>query len=412
LGFSSDYEEAEYIAKIIKSLVKDYGKKLSDIAILYRTNPQSKVLEDALRKNAIAYKIYRGFSFYQRKEIKDVIAYIKFCINPNDDISLGRIIDFPPRRIGEKTIEKLNNIAKEYNLLLWNVINNDELLNLNLEKNTINRIKNFRDLIIELSEKVNKLSAFEFISELFNKVPILQAYKDNDSEDRIQNIEELIRGIYDYTENVKNSEKIIPTIVDFYNSISTLTSLEEEDKEDKESVKLMTVHSAKGLEFDVVFIYGASERYFPFKRNNYPKNDSYEIDQNEEEERRLFYVAMTRSKHILFITYSNKQEKNYRCNEKEVISLSKSKFIKEIDKNYILEFCEKNLHSFEKIFFKKSSLNKNNTIRIGQRVRHNVLGEGIVINIDDEDDQQRVVVFFDNSGPITLMLKYAKLEVL
>ncbi|MCX7955307.1 MAG: UvrD-helicase domain-containing protein [Bacteroidales bacterium] len=412
-------EEAESIANIIKNNYLKKNKSVKEIAILYRTNAQSRVLEEAMLSHNIPYKVYGAFSFYQRKEIKDIIAYIRICINPDDNEAIERIINFPPRGIGEATLEKLRHIAYTNEKSLWQVINDPVSFENVISKITQNKLLVFRNTIKQLQAKVSVLNATEFIQFLLNLVPILQEYNTNNPDDlsRKENLEEFITSIYEFTQKTIEHTNIIPTIIDFYESISLLTQVDEiKDDTDNEKVKLMTVHCAKGLEFDTVFIAGASSKYFPL-------TNKFVMEDNTEEERRLFYVALTRARKKVYITYA-KNISSYNYTEEYKPSF----FISELGKEGVdfithntkktemdIFYNDKNLLTLQKFQGNSdivSEVSEYGNIKIGSNVIHQKFGIGKIISIQGHGDDTKAIIDFSLNGRKTLLLKYAKLKVI
>ncbi len=325
----TDGEEAQLIADGAKSAAIRNGGNWNEIAVLYRTNAQSRVIEETLRKQNIPFRIYGGHSFYDHKEIKDMLAYFKLIINPNDDESFKRIINFPARGIGSVTVERIATLAKQKECSMWQAV--ESLQAGTDEAKTIGkRVLEFAQLIKEISLQRQQKTLYEFGLEVATRSGILPMYRLNpspDSESALANIEELLNSMQDYRETLyaapENEQMREPTIEEWLQNVSLLTDMDNDKGEDKKAVTLMTVHSAKGLEFDTVFIAGMEENLFPSIM-------CLTSPRQLEEERRLFYVALTRAKHEATILYS---ETRYKWGNMEFCK--PSRFIKEIDPKYL-----------------------------------------------------------------------------
>lgn len=446
----NEITEAWTIANIINRLCNDNNSSFSDCAILYRTNSQSRVFEDVLRKNRIAYKIYGGLSFYQRQEIKDIIAYIRLTINHNDIEAFRRIVNYPARKIGATTIERIFNCMEDTQVNLWDIISKPQSHNLNINLSTINRLHNFSSLIEYFSELANTTDAYTFILELLIKSGIkedLLKEKTKEDIDRYENIQELVNAVKEFSDSDEaNSDNNDNSIASYLERISILIDIEHKEDANSNHVSLMTVHAAKGLEYKNVFIVGVEENVFPHSFS------SFSI-QELEEERRLFYVAMTRAKENLTISYCNLRNRFGSTNnmlpsrfikdiDKDTIDYSQINFLEDDDnlKNNKNQFTNKepnfNYHQFEnktkattniatntfaskntklvsvKDF--KNNTNKNNTdistFKIGDTVKHNSFGEGIVLEITIDGDNSKIIINFGGTSTKTLLLRYAKLE--
>ncbi|MBR6830972.1 MAG: UvrD-helicase domain-containing protein [Tidjanibacter sp.] len=325
----TDGEEAQLIADGAKSAAIRNGGNWNEIAVLYRTNAQSRAIEEALRRRDVPYVIYGGHSFYDHKEIKDMLAYFKLIINPNDDESFKRIINFPARGIGSVTVERIATLAKQKECSMWQAV--ESLQAGTDEAKTIGkRVLEFAQLIKEISLQRQQKTLYEFGLEVATRSGILPMYRLNpspDSESALANIEELLNSMQDYRETLyaapENEQMREPTIEEWLQNVSLLTDMDNDKGEDKKAVTLMTVHSAKGLEFDTVFIAGMEENLFPSIM-------CLTSPRQLEEERRLFYVALTRAKREATILYS---ETRYKWGNMEFCK--PSRFIKEIDPKYL-----------------------------------------------------------------------------
>lgn len=431
----TESEEAYIVAKIAQDLKTKEQIPYNEMAVLYRINAQSRVLEDSFRRLNIPYKIYGSLSFYQRKEIKDVIAYIRLAVNHNDDEALMRIINIPARGIGPTTLEKIQVMALENQTNIWEIISDENTLVQLLKNAFVHKVIQFTNLIQELSDTINQFSAFEFIEHLISKSGIIEELnKDNTQEalNRKENIQELVNSIKDFEDSTLEELGIKPNIKDFLEHVSLLSTVDEQNDKSKktEKITLMTSHAAKGLEFQVVFIVGAEKNLFPLEfHSNY--------ENNIEEERRLFYVALTRAKKKAFISFA--EQRNVWGKSQ---ATTPSPFINEIDAKYLkvplnivynaipnqrTYISHQNIKStisvpsFEKKFVSlkdiqnKNATNQSNTfsnIVEGAYVHHERFGKGKVIKIEGTDSNTKALVDFEMNGQKQLLLKYAKLTVL
>ena len=434
-----EYDEANYIVDQIKYLKTEEYLKLSDFVILYRMNAQSRAIEDILRREDIAYKIIGGLKFYERKEIKDIIAYLRLIQNTSDNLSLKRIINEPKRGIGKTSIENIQAISEQTGISMFNIIKNAEEYGLGrIKKNS----DEFVRVIEELRQEKDKIEISELIKLTLKKTGYTKALEDEntvEAESRIQNLEEFLTVAIEFEE-----EMVDTSLAEFLESISLSSDVDNlEDTED--SVTLMTLHSAKGLEFPVVFLVGMEEGIFPGYKSIGEQSEL-------EEERRLFYVGITRAKQFLYLT----------CAQRRTIFGSTSynaisRFIKEIpddvlnvekvedskqefkDSNYEWTYGNRNakteVYSIEpssNIFKEKVSYNfrtaesflsaldnkkKNEEIDIsiykeGQRVNHKKFGEGTISRIEEEGEDYKLDIDFDKAGHKRLMAKFAGLEII
>lgn len=419
-SLENDREEAELIANKIKN--SDKSLSFNDIAVLYRTNAQSRVIEDELRKKSIPYRIYGNVSFYQRKEIKDIIAYFRVITNKNDDESLLRIINFPARGIGETTKRKLLNYSHSIDISLFFLIKNLSDYNLNLSAAIKTKLANFVDLIDNFTNSAQTIDAYEFAKLVVRDTGILAAAmldQTAEGQDRYENIQELLGSIREFTVNNSDSDKNIDA---FLSEVALLTDQDEKDNNDDNSpkVSLMTVHSAKGLEFNEVFIAGLEEDLFP---------STFVENENElEEERRLFYVAITRAKKKCVLTYAKQRFRNG-----QIIFSSPSRFIHEIDNIYLnrkqysltsipkkshfsfsfnsdIKSPERNIIPINNVY-DKTKLESD--FSIGDNVFHSKFGKGVILEIYNENNVDKVKIMFENGvGTKILLLQFAKLEKL
>ena len=318
----SDIAEARSLCQKIVSL---NNTNFSNVAILYRTNAQSRPIEDSLRLNKIPYQIFGGVSFYNRKEIKDVLAYLRLIVNSSDEESLKRIINYPARGIGQVTINKIILAAKKYDLTLYDTIQKNNELSIGLSNSVLIKLQNFIDLIDVFKIQNQKLNAFDLTKEVIEKVKIIDELKKDDSPEgisRVENVQELLNGIRDFIEDQKELVDSNDKLSEFLSTVSLSTDFDIEN-EDQDKVSLMTLHLSKGLEFKHVFIVGLEEDLFPSAL-------SYNTRSELEEERRLFYVGITRAKENLYLSYANSR---YRWGK--LIYCEESRFLNEIDKEYL-----------------------------------------------------------------------------
>ena len=347
----TDSDEGRHVASNIFEFKMQEQLKNNDFVVLYRTNAQSRAIEDALRKREIGYKIYGGLSFYQRKEIKDVMAYLRLVINNKDEESLKRIINYPARGIGQTTIDKLIVASKKYNITLFDTIKKAKEINLNINHGTANKLENFVTLIERFQIENELLDAFEITDLIIKKIGILKELKNDATPEnisRIENIEELLNGIRDFTEGQKELSDASGNLDEFLEDVALITDLDNKDDENSDKVSLMTIHLAKGLEFPYVFVVGLEEDLFPSALS---LNTRAEL----EEERRLFYVALTRAKKRAFLSYTLSR---YRWGK--LVDAEPSRFIDEIDKDYVNHIKINNNYSFKPIIdtsiFQKSGV--------------------------------------------------------
>ena len=445
LRATSDNEEGTLVANSI------FGYKMSrqlnnkDFAILYRTNSQSRSIEEALRKQDIRYRIYGGLSFYDRKEVKDLLAYFRVVINPHDEQALLRIINYPARGIGKTTIERLMVVADERQKGIWDVISSEEEpMPKDFNSGTVNKIRNFATMIKSFQTLLNKQNAIELAKHICNTVGIIKDLKEDDTPEglaRVQNIEELLNAIMEFSDKQVDEvtgEQNEVTLNKFMEDVALLTDQDKKDDEDDDYVTLMTIHSAKGLEFPYVYIVGLEENLFPGIQSLSTREDL-------EEERRLFYVALTRAETKLVLSHA---ESRYRWGN---LTLSEpSRFIEEIDQSLIektrkasfrgtssfnegINFSNPFSKSFqEKRDYQKKTEQTNTPINIntpknndsdfvaaspedieeGMRVLHQKFGQGTVMKVEGIGPNKKATVLFDECGSKQLMLKFAKLNIL
>ena len=411
----SDIAEARSLCQKIVSL---NNTNFSNVAILYRTNAQSRPIEDSLRLNKIPYQIFGGVSFYNRKEIKDVLAYLRLIVNSSDEESLKRIINYPARGIGQVTINKIILAAKKYDLTLYDTIQKNNELSIGLSNSVLIKLQNFIDLIDVFKIQNQKLNAFDLTKEVIEKVKIIDELKKDDSPEgisRVENVQELLNGIRDFIEDQKELVDSNDKLSEFLSTVSLSTDFDIEN-EDQDKVSLMTLHLSKGLEFKHVFIVGLEEDLFPSAL-------SYNTRSELEEERRLFYVGITRAKENLYLSYANSR---YRWGK--LIYCEESRFLNEIDKEY-LKIIES---TPSKTTFEDSSINKiiynskstlkrlpktseslsSTKINVseGDNVSHEKFGIGEIIKIEGSGNDSKATVNFKKFGLKNLLLRFAKLN--
>ncbi len=406
----TEKEEANLVVSKIKELVYNKNFSFSDIAVFYRTNAQSLEFENSLRRENIDYLVVGGISFYKRKEIKDVLAYLKLIVNPNDNEAFIRIINEPPRGIGKVTISHLVNFSRQNKISLFEALNRiDEIPN--LQSRAISILMEFKEWILKANEKINqKEGVADAIIEYIKESGLIQMYEEigtDDAFDRVDNIETLLSDVYDF---LKENEEL--GLEDYLQQISLVSDIDEKNLS-SDQVKLMTLHSAKGLEFPVVFIVGLEQGLFPLIRSRSSSED-------EEEERRLFYVGLTRAKEKVFLTYS-KNRQRFGMDSYQV----PSKFLNEIDKRYLkifdnslkigspTSYGSKNYstsHSLPSEEYNEYDQTDDGTLKIGDKVIHPFFGIGRVEHIDGSGNYTQALVNFETVGRKRLMLQYAKLR--
>ena len=410
----SDIGEARGLCQKVISL---NNTSFSDIAILYRTNAQSRPIEDSLRINKIPYQIFGGVSFYNRKEIKDVLAYLRLIVNSSDEESLKRVINYPARGIGQVTINKIILAAQKYNLTLYETIKKNKELSIGFSSSVSIKLENFIELIDVLKIENQKLNAFDLTKELINKVRIVDELKKDDSPEgisRLENVQELLNGIRDFIEDQKELVDANDNLSEFLSTVALSTDFDTKDL-DEDKVSLMTLHLSKGLEFKHVFIVGLEEDLFPSAL-------SYNTRSELEEERRLFYVGITRAKENLYLSYANSR---YRWGK--LIYCEESRFLNEIDKEFVKLKKSNNLNSIsdsplKKVFYKPNPnlkrLSRNAPINVnlkinfseGENVSHEKFGTGKIVKIEGFGNDTKAIVKFKKFGEKNLLLRFAKLN--
>lgn len=442
---ATDNEEGKIVANLIFDTQLSAQAHNKDFAILYRTNAQSRAMEEALRRKNIPYKIYGGLSFYQRKEVKDLLSYFRLLINPNDEEALKRIINYPARGIGKTSIDKLAIAANSHQKSLWEIITHMSQYNLDLNTGTQSKISGFVDMIRSFATQLNSKNAYDLGNEVASTTGILkELYADRTPEgiSHYENIQELLNGLKEFTETENEEEEDVTPrgLAEFLQDVALLTNADNEKDEDKDKVTLMTIHSAKGLEFPYVHIVGLEENLFPSQMSLSSRADL-------EEERRLFYVALTRAEKEVHLSFASSR---YRWGS--LIFCEPSRFIEEIDESHVEYTFQKGAtsqqilpndyeegYSSKLIYTKKNSLppKKNQPPQViqttpknltkisstsapfqgsandlnlqkGMMVNHQKFGNGII----EEIDNGKANINFQNIGTKQLLLKFAKLSII
>jgi len=423
---NSDSDEGRLVANTIFEIKLREQVFPKDFAVLYRTNAQSRSIEEALRKKNIPYKIYGGLSFYQRKEIKDILAYCRLTINPNDEEAFKRVINYPSRGIGNTTLQKIIATSNNSNVGIWDLINNLDNFEHSINKGTSKKINEFASLIKSYISLLNKYDAYYLAEHIAKSSGIFNdLYHDKSPEgvSRFENIQELLNGLKDFCES--NDESLLSH---YMRDVALLTNQDNEKKEDFNKVTLMTVHAAKGLEFPYVFVVGLEQNLFP----SLLSSDSQE---SLEEERRLFYVAITRAEKRLFLSHTTNRFRwgNYifcepsqflsELDEKHIIKKeAETKKEKKISRNFNFQNTkQKNTNKIKPpIGFKKVNKKLNiskisnddlSKLKNGAIVKHNKFGKGKVIEISGDNFDKKAKILFENFGEKQLLLRFAKIEI-
>lgn len=445
----TDGEEGRFVAATIFEQKMQNQMLNGQFAILYRTNAQSRAMEDALRKRDIPYRIYGGLSFYQRKEIKDVLAYLRLVINPKDEEALVRVINYPARGIGDTTVEKLTVAANHYKRSIFEVMEHIDKIDLKLNSGTKTKIHDFVTMIKSFQVINENQDAFFLTDHVTKKTGLVQELKKDGTPEgiaKIENIEELLNGIKDFTEGQKEIDGARGALAEFLEDVALATDLDK-DTGDDDRVALMTIHLAKGLEFPHVFIVGLEEDLFPSAMS---LNTRSEL----EEERRLFYVALTRAEHQAYLTYA---QSRYRWGK--LVDSEPSRFIEEIDDQY-LEYLNPvdtgyrykplmdvdvfgdidksklrlakpkagtppkyltqdqpsptaNIRRLKPVSSNSGGSNAvDANLAVGNIVMHERFGKGQIVNIEGIGADKKAEIRFDVGGLKKLLLRFAKLEVI
>ncbi len=443
----NDGEEGRFVASSIFENKMQNQLNNGDFAILYRTNAQSRAMEDALRKREIPYRIYGGLSFYQRKEIKDVLSYLRLLVNSKDEEALKRVINYPARGIGSTTIDKLTIVANQYGKSIFEIIENIDQLDVKINSGTRNKLVNFVNMIKSFTILNENADAFTVADTVARKTGLIQELKKDGTPEgiaRIENIEELLNGIRDFVEGQKELADATGSLTEFLEDVALATDMDKETGDDH--VALMTIHLAKGLEFPYVYIVGMEEDLFP---SGMSMNTRSEL----EEERRLFYVALTRAEKQAYLTYT---QSRYRWGK--LVDAEPSRFIEEIEGNFLDYMIPQDDYKYKPLIdsdifgevdksklrqFKPTAgspppahkpseeqLRKLRKLRPaspapsvggitdgikleeGNRVEHIRFGKGIVLKIDGVGQDKKAEINFENGGIKKLLLRFAKLKLL
>ena len=424
--YMSDRDEGKAVAQQVKLLYRQ-GYDYESIAVMYRTNAQSRVIEDELRHLGIPYRIYGGMSFYQRKEIKDAIAYFRLAVNPHDNEAFARVINYPLRGIGDTTVMKVREAGHQAGCSMMDVICNPEAAKLDVSAATQKKLTAFAEMINGFSQRVATTDAYEFATMMMRDTGVMREAKADTSQEgiaRLENLEEMLAGIHEFVDQQLREGVTFVPMTDFLSEVSLLTDQDEKQEDNQPRITLLTVHAAKGLEFKVTFIVGLEENLFPSQFCQAPK----EI----EEERRLLYVAITRAMERCYLTNARQRFRNGQTQFS-----SPSRFLKDIDTCYVQQ--TQTMSTFPQPTIKvqpsapsfSSSLSSNaklksvskqvggNTSKTRREVRsewkkqdrvvHKVFGAGLVLDVYHENDNDKIDIQFDTVGKKTLLLTYAKL---
>ncbi|MEZ4779137.1 MAG: 3'-5' exonuclease [Flavobacteriaceae bacterium] len=440
----TDGDEGRFVASSIFETMMNHQLKYDNFAVLYRTNAQSRAIEDALRKKDIPYRIYGGLSFYQRKEIKDVIAYLRLILNPKDEEALKRVINYPARGIGDTTIDKLVVAANHYNRSVFEVMEHIDKIDLKINSGTKTKLEDFVTMIHSFQILNQNYNAFEIAEHVTKKTGLLTELKKDGTPEgiaRIENMEELLNGMKDFVEGQKELADAKGDLSEFLEDVALATDMDNDKGEDNK-VALMTVHLAKGLEFPYVYIVGMEEDLFPSAMS---MNTRAEL----EEERRLFYVALTRAEKQAFLTYA---QTRYRWGK--LMDAEPSRFIEEIDESY-LEYLtpitenrykplidadifddidksklrlkkpsagtppagptEAQLQKLRRLKPVTSNKDKNLSSEVanlkeGSLVEHDRFGKGTIVKIEGMGADTKAEIDFEHGGLKKLLLRFAKLQ--
>ena len=464
---AADKEEAGYVARQLMAIRRRNGLDWDDFAILYRTNAQSRIFEEEFRKNGIDYRIYGGLSFYQRKEIKDIIAYFRLMVNPHDEEAFKRIINYPARGIGDTTLGHIIETASQAGASLWDVISDPEHYELPVSKGTITKLGHFRELIASFRELSRTSDAYETALEVVNRSGIksdIFSDMSDEGRSRQENVQELMDAMHDFVQSAREEGSDAIWLPDFLATVALLTDQDNPHDADVPRVTLMTVHSAKGLEFNTVFVVGLEEDLFP--------NSMAETEADVEEERRLFYVAITRAEKRCLLTYARTR---FRYGQLQFGT--RSRFLNEIDPSYLtggqgsrqasgqvgyrpssgqgygpsgrqgygpsrqtptqkpmsssttptstsapsltaastprrwVSLGERSAVSSRPSSSSSSSSSSSN-LQPGSRIEHERFGQGSVVRIEGDGENAKAVIRFDNVGEKTLLLKFARIKLL
>mgnify|MGYP002558376176 CR=1 FL=1 len=432
----TDREEAEMVVTDLRDKVRAAGDEWSEAVILYRTNNQSAVLEDNLRRRGIPYRIYKGSSFYDHKEVKDMLAYIRLVINPRDDEAFKRIVNYPTRGIGDTTVQRIAQLAAERGVSMWEAVDTlvAEPAADPVQKTIARKVSDFVAMIRGLSLARNEKSLYDFGLEIATRSGIIAAYRTENTPEAtsaLDNIEELLNSMQLFKEqrdaeirSGERQEDEEATIDEWLQNVMLMTDMDKDDPEDRNKVTLMTVHSAKGLEYKYVYIVGLEENLFPSQR-------AAESPDGIEEERRLAYVCITRAKKQLYITNAAQ-----RMIFGQTVRNRVSRFVTEIPAN-CCEVEDKTIRKASQAELKRASTVKKThadnhigvgglakkigsyssvapagascTLQAGDRVSHKTFGEGNIVKMTPMGGDCLLEVQFDTAGTKKIMYKFAKL---
>lgn len=431
----TDNEEGKMVGDRIFDIYRSENSSYENFAILYRTNKQSRAFEESLRKRNIPYKVYGGLSFYQRKEIKDLLAYFRLAANPRDEEAIKRVINYPKRGIGKTSIEKLIIYANEYQTSIWDIISDFHKFPVDLNSGTVNRLHEFAIMIQSFHAEIHKQNASDLAYSIAKSSGIMReliSEKDKGPEEveRLQNIEELLAGIQEFSR--KNTEEFVG-LADFMIEVALLTDADNQSDDDQQHVSLMTIHASKGLEFQHVFIVGLEENLFPSQLSLNERSDL-------EEERRLFYVALTRAMQSATLSYASS-----RFTWGQAMACEPSRFLKELDSSYVqfegigtrsgdsvmrntnkttfsgglnniyLKRPQKQqLKSFKEINSENpiSENDNNQQFKVGLNVEHGRFGKGKITKLEGIGADKKATIFFPHHGTKIVLLRFAKLIIL
>ncbi|RRD76640.1 ATP-dependent DNA helicase [Alloprevotella sp. OH1205_COT-284] len=456
---ASDREEAAKVVGTIARLKRKEAVDFDEIAILYRTNAQSRSFEDALRERNLPYRIYGGLSFYQRKEVKDIVAYCRLLNNLDDEEAFKRIVNYPARGIGNTTLQKLFSASREHGVSLWATAYEPDKYGVKLHQGTLNKLDNFCRMILDLRELLSEVGAFDLMLEVIHQTGIKNDLNQEDGpegESKRENVEELLNSVRAFEQDwlEENGERFVP-LTEFLQQSALQTDVDQKD-DDTPKITLMTIHAAKGLEFEAVFVTGMEDGLFPgVQARLFPRE--------MEEERRLFYVAVTRAKRFCFLSYAQTRFRYGSLERSE-----ESPFVREIDSRFIREENEMTISTdrvtgtgFKPTLFvapseekgafphfrgnerktpasprsdtpaaasansrgrklsrvsavcsSVSGSNESNGLSAGIVIRHERFGKGTILAVEGKGDNANALVEFENVGRKKLLLKFAKFKVL
>lgn len=435
---STDSEEGTLIANSIFETKMNNQADNQAFAILYRTNAQSRSMEEALRKRNISYKIYGGLSFYQRKEIKDLLAYFRLVINHDDEEALFRIINYPARGIGKTSQQRITIQAQQHGVSNWEVIKSPGPYGLNVNGSVKNKLHQFTTMIESFSALLNKKNAYELAKHIASSTGILKQLNEDKSPEgisRFENVEELLNAINEFSEREPEGEETsIRSLDEFMKDVALLTDQDDEDKNSSDKVALMTIHAAKGLEFPYVYIVGLEENLFPSMQSLNSRADL-------EEERRLFYVALTRAQKMVTLSYA---ESRYKWGN--LLFSEPSRFLEDVDEQFLSQpfkpevgqylnkpvnrkETNKSQKNYKKIATDPPSHHKKkmkvesgqddprqasqiDELQVGSQVEHKRFGLGKILSLEGQGANKKAIVSFHSVGQKNLLLKFARLKII